>query len=63
MSTSPGRLLVAAVVAIVGLFLLWFVVYPIVKFLISMLVTIAIFGAVIWLVYKVLTYDADKSSS
>jgi hypothetical protein len=62
MSTSVGRILLAAVVAIVGLWLIFAVIIPTIKALVSILVTIAVFGAVIWLVYKVLTYDSDKST-
>jgi hypothetical protein len=62
-STSPsmGRILLAVIVALVGLWLIFVVVIPTIKALVSILVTIAVFGAVIWVVYKVLTYDPDKS--
>ena len=63
MSPSIDRILMAAVVAIVGLWLIFAVVIPTIKALVSILVTIAVFGAVIWLVYKVLTYDPDKSEA
>ena len=60
-SASFGKVLLAIIVAIVGLWLIFAVVIPVVKTLISILVTIAVFGAVIWVVYKVLTLDTDKS--
>lgn len=61
-TSSMGRLLLAAIVAIVGLWLVFAVVIPTIKALVSILVTIAVFGAVIWVVYKVLTYDTDKAN-
>ena len=60
-TASLGKILLAAIVAIVGLWLIFAVVIPTIKALVSILVTIAVFGAVIWLVYKVLTYDTDKA--
>ena len=61
MTSSLGKFILAVVLAAIGLWLIFAVVIPAVKFLVSVLVTIAVFGAVIWVVYKVLTLDTDKS--
>jgi uncharacterized membrane protein YeaQ/YmgE (transglycosylase-associated protein family) len=61
-TTSIGKILLGIVVAVVGLWLAFAVILPLIKSLVSILLTIAVFGAVVWVVYKVVTYDADKKS-
>jgi uncharacterized membrane protein YeaQ/YmgE (transglycosylase-associated protein family) len=61
-TTSIGKILLGIVVAVVGLWIAFAVILPLIKSLVSILLTIAVFGAVVWVVYKVVTYDGGKKS-
>lgn len=56
------RFILAGLLLLVGLWVFFSIILPTIKFLVSAIISLLILGGLVWLVYKVLAYDPDKSS-
>lgn len=48
------------IVVLIALWLVFNVILPLVKLALTIILTLAVFGAVIYVVYRALNYDPDK---
>ena len=56
-----GKLAMGIVLAVVGLWVLFNIILPTIFFAVKIVITLAVFGVVMWIVYKAVTFDPDKS--
>ncbi len=55
------RFTLAGIVLLVGLWVFFSIILPTIKLLVSAIISLIILGGLLWVVYKVLTYDSDSA--
>jgi len=58
-----AKVLGGVVVVLIALWLVFNVILPLVKLALTVILTLAVFGVVIYVVYRAVTYDPDKKTA